>query len=295
MFNVKGSLVAIITPMHQDGSIDWKSLEELIEWHIQSGTDSIVAVGTTGESPTLNFEEHKAVIKFVVDKVNKRVPVIAGAGANSTEEAIELTVSAYQAGCDATLQVCPYYNKPPQRGLIAHFTAIAKAAPIPVVLYNVPGRTGCDINPQTTLELSKIPNICAIKEATDIKRLEEVRKLLPKESGFKIFSGEDGNCAEAVCKGFIDGVISVTANVAPAQMSQMMRLGLEGKTEEAMAINQKLEALHKNLFCEANPIPVKWAVNKLGKADKGIRLPLVELAEDKQELVVSALKQAGLI
>ena len=288
----QGSIVAIATPMHADGTIDWYKLEQLIEWHIQSGTNAIVSVGTTGESATLTFDEHKAVVRFTVDIVKKRIPVIAGAGANSTKEAVELTTSAYQGGADATLQVAPYYNKPPQRGLYAHFETIAHAVPLPVILYNVPSRTSCDIAPATTVALSKIGNIVGIKEASSLERLRELRPLFSRECAFKIFSGEDGNCAEAVCEGLIDGVISVTANVAPRDMSELMRLGLAGNKAACMAVNEKLLPLHQALFCEENPIPTKWALWRMGMIESGIRLPLVNLAEEKQAEVEAALKAA---
>lgn len=291
----QGSMVALITPMHADGAIDWHKLEQLIEWHIAEGTNAIISVGTTGESATLTFDEHKAVVRFTVDITKKRIPVIAGAGANSTKEAIELTISAYQGGCDATLQVTPYYNKPPQRGLYAHFEQIARAVPLPLILYNVPGRTACDITPETSAALAKIDNIIGIKEATPIKRLREMRSRFPRGSTFKIYSGEDGICAAAACEGLIDGVISVTANVAPKQMAAMMQAGLAGERSRCLAINDQLAELHKNLFAESNPIPVKWALHRLGRADTGIRLPLVPLHESHQSNVEAALQQANLL
>lgn len=291
----QGSMVALITPMHADGAIDWHKLEQLIEWHIAEGTDAIVSVGTTGESATLTFDEHKAVVRFTVDIVKKRIPVIAGAGGNATKEAIELTTSAYQGGCDATLQVAPYYNKPPQRGLYAHFEQIARAVPLPVILYNVPGRTACDIAPETSLALSKIANIVGIKEATPKERLIEMRKLFPKGNKFKIFSGEDGIAGQAVADGLIDGVISVTANIAPQLMHDMIQAGVKGDTATCLAINEKLTPLHHALFCESNPIPVKWALHLLGRADIGIRLPLVPLDESKYHELSTALKHANLL
>ncbi|SUO94584.1 4-hydroxy-tetrahydrodipicolinate synthase [Suttonella ornithocola] len=291
----QGSMVALATPMHTDGTIDWHKLEQLIEWHIQSGTDAIISVGTTGESATLDFDEHKAVVRFTVDIVKKRIPVIAGAGGNSTREAIELTVSAYQGGCDGTLQVAPYYNKPPQRGLYAHFEQIARAVPLPLVLYNVPGRTACDIAPETTVALAKIQNIVGIKEATPMTRLKELRPYFPKGNDFKIFSGEDGICAQAAVDDLIDGVISVTANVAPKIMSDMMRAGLAGDSTTCLSLNEQLAPLHKALFCETNPIPVKWALYRMGKADLGIRLPLVPLDEAFHNDIESALQHASLL
>lgn len=291
----QGSMVALTTPMHVDGAIDWHKLEQLIEWHIASGTDAIVSVGTTGESATLTFDEHKAVVRFTVDIVKKRIPVIAGAGGNATKEAIELTVSAYQGGCDATLQVAPYYNKPPQRGLYAHFEQIARAVPLPVILYNVPGRTACDIHVETTVALSKINNIVGIKEATPMERLKDIRPHFPRGSAFKIFSGEDGIAAQAAADGLIDGVISVTANVAPKQIHDMITAALNGDSATCLAINEQLAPLHKAMFLESNPIPVKWALNRLGKADNGIRLPLVPFAEQHYATMESALKHANLI
>lgn len=290
-----GSMVALVTPMHSDGKIDWQRLENLIEWHIQSGTNVLVAVGTTGESATLSFDEHKSVVRFFVEIVKKRIPVVAGAGANSTQEAIELALSAYQGGADGTLQVAPYYNKPPQRGLYAHFAHIARAVPLPHILYNVPGRCSCDIHPETTQALSKIDNIVGIKEATPIERLRELRPLFPKGNRFKIYSGEDGIACQAACEGLIDGVISVSANIAPKAMAEMMQAALSSNEEEAKRINEKLKALHQALFIEANPIPAKWALYRMGKIEKGIRLPLVELAEDKQAQIEQALHTAQLL
>lgn len=290
-----GSMVALVTPMHDDGTIDWQQLEQLIEWHIAEGTDVIVSVGTTGESATLTFDEHKAVVRFTVDIIKKRVPVIAGAGANSTQEAIELATSAYQGGCDATLQVTPYYNKPPQRGLYAHFSKIAHAVPLPMILYNVPSRSACAIEPETTLALSKVPNIIAIKEATDMAHLIRLRELIPFESDFKVFSGEDAICAEAACNKLISGVISVTANVAPKLMHEMMQAGLAGDRATCMALNQKLEAVHHAMFVETSPIAVKYALHKMGKIGNGIRLPLVSLDEKYDQVVDNALTSAGLL
>ncbi len=289
-----GSMVALVTPMHTDGTIDWHQLEQLIEWHIQEGTDAIVSVGTTGESATLDVDEHKSVIRFTVDIVNKRIPVIAGAGANSTKEAIELTTSAYQGGCDATLQVTPYYNKPPQRGLYAHFEQIARAGPLPLVLYNVPGRTACDIAPETVLALSKIDNIIGIKEASTLERLQVLRKLFPQGHAFKIFSGEDGICAQAVAEGLIDGVISVTANVAPRKMHDILASGLRGDRETCLALDRSLSDLHQALFLEANPIPVKWALHLMGKCSDGIRLPLMPLDTAHHDTLKAALISADL-
>ena len=290
-----GSMVALVTPMHNDTTIDWQRLERLIEWHITEGTDAIVTVGTTGESATLTFDEHKAVVRFTVDIVDKRIAVIAGAGANATREAIELTVAAYHGGCDATLQVAPYYNKPPQRGLYAHFEQIARAVPLPLVLYNVPGRTCCDIAPETTIALSKIGNIVAIKEASSMERLIALREHFPGGGDFKIFSGEDSISAEAAAAGSIDGVISVTANLAPAQMHELITAGIRGNREKCLALDKKLRRLHRAMFLEANPMAVKWALEKMGKIGSGIRLPLVPLEAKYHDEVTLALREACLI
>lgn len=290
-----GSMVALVTPMHKDGTIDWDRLERLIEWHITEGTDAIVAVGTTGESATLTFDEHKAVVRFTVDIVKKRIPVIAGAGANATREAIELTFSAYHGGCDATLQVTPYYNKPPQRGLYAHFAQIARAVPLPLILYNVPGRTCCDIAPETTIALSQIDNIVAIKEASSMERLVELRKHFPAGSAFRIFSGEDDISAEAAARGLIDGVISVTANIAPGQVHELITAGITGDREKCLAVNEPLKRVHRAMFIETSPLPVKWALEKMGRISGGIRLPLVLLEQKHHDEVISALRAARLI
>ena len=285
---IKGSIVALATPMHDDGSIHWPQLAQLVQWHIDSGTDAIVAVGTTGESATLNMDEHLAVVKFVTDQVAGRIPVIAGAGGNSTAEAIELATAAYHFGCNATLQVVPYYNKPPQRGLYHHYEKIAATVPMPHILYNVPGRTSCDLLPETVAELAKIDNIIGIKDASTYQRLEELSHLVPQ--GFLVLSGEDGIAARAYANGLIDGVISVTANVAPQLMAQMMN-----NLSQCEAINERLADLHEAMFCECNPLPVKWALHRLGKIGLGIRSPLVPLAEDKQPLVEAAMAKAGLL
>ena len=267
----RGSIVALVTPMLDNGNIDWQRLSRLVEWHIASGTDAIVAVGTTGESATLNPAEHKAVIRYVVKQAAGRVPVIAGAGGNATSEAIELALAAYDAGCAATLQVVPYYNKPPQRGLFAHFKAIAEAVPMPHLLYNVPGRTSCDLLPDTVAALAEIPNIVGIKEASNMARMVELRAVCP--AGFAILCGEDGLSAEALCNGTVDGVISVTANVAPDVMHAMTAAALAGEHERCYALNDRLKDLHEAMFYECNPLPVKWALARLGKIGGGIRLP----------------------
>lgn len=285
---IKGSIVALVTPMTADGAIHWDQLADLVEWHIASGSNALVAVGTTGESATLHKDEHLAVIKFITERVAKRIPVIAGAGGNSTAEAIELATASYHIGCDATLQVTPYYNKPPQRGLAAHYRAIAAAVPMPHILYNVPSRTGCDLKPETVRELATVANIIGIKEASNYERLEELSRTVPP--GFLVYSGEDGLASRALVNGLIDGVISVTANVAPALMAALM-----ANIGRAEALNERLAPLHETLFCESNPLPVKWALHRLGKIDPGIRLPLVPLAPEKQALVEAALYHAGLL
>ena len=289
----RGSIVALVTPMFADGSVDWNALAALIEWHCTSGTDAIVAVGTTGESATLSPAEHKAVIRFTVEKAAGRVPVIAGTGGNSTSEAIDLSLAAYDAGCAATLQVVPYYNKPPQRGLYTHFKAVADAVPMPHLLYNVPGRTACDLLPDTVAALAKIPNIVGIKEASNMARMVELRAVCP--AGFAILCGEDGLSAEALCNGTVDGVISVTANLAPDIMHDMAAAGLAGEHNRCHALNDRLAPLHEAMFYECNPLPVKWALYRLGKIGAGIRLPLIPLAADVQPRVEAALRHAQLL
>ena len=282
-----GSMVALVTPMEADGSICWDSLEKLIEFHIESGTTAIVAVGTTGESATLSVKEHTKVIHFVVEKVNKRCPVIAGTGANATLEAIELTASAKAAGADACLLVTPYYNKPGQEGLYLHYTAIADQVDIPQILYNVPGRTACDMLPSTVARLAQHPNIVGIKEATgDISRVHDIRASVPDD--FSILSGDDASCLELIKAGG-QGVISVTANVMPAQMAAMCNAGLASDYDQADALQQSMMILHdKMLSVEANPIPVKWVLAEMGLIPDGIRLPLTWL-EAKHE---PALREA---
>lgn len=290
---ITGSIVALVTPMKDNGEIDWVGLDKVVDLHLDKGTDSIVAVGTTGESATLNCDEHCAVIKRVVERVNGRIPVIAGTGANSTTEAIELTHEAKNAGADACLLVTPYYNKPTQEGLYLHYKAIAEAVDIPQILYNVPGRTACDMQPETVLRLAQIPNIIGIKEATgDLDRARFLIANAPE--GFAIYSGDDATAIELIIAGG-QGNISVTANVAPAEMSEMCRLGLEGKAEEARSIQQKMMPLHTHLFIEANPIPVKWAMYEMGLMDKGIRLPLTVLSQESQPVVKQAMIDSGIL
>jgi len=285
---IQGSMVALVTPMNADNSLDWASLHKLVDWHLEQGTHAIVAMGTTGESATLSVEEHLAVVKKVVDQVNGRIPVIAGTGANSTSEAVELTQAAKEAGADACLLVTPYYNKPTQEGLFLHHQYIAQAVAIPQILYNVPGRTGVDMKTETALRIATLPNIIGIKEATgDLVRAKALIDQAPES--FAIISGDDATAVELILMGG-KGDISVTANVVPDQIARMCELALAGKAEEARAINQRLLPLHDAMFVESNPIPVKWAVEQLGFIKSGIRLPLTRLAEEYQAQVKAALQ-----
>ncbi len=286
-----GSMVALATPMEDSGAIDYPALNDLIEFHIDQGSDAIVAVGTTGESATLDFEEHCQVIRAVVDRVDGRVPVIAGTGANSTREAIELTLCAQESGADAALLVTPYYNKPTQEGLYQHHKLIAETVPLPQILYNVPGRTACDMLPDTVARLADVPNIIGIKEATgDLDRMREIRELCGDR--LDLYSGDDATGLEFLLAGG-KGVISVTTNVAPAAMSAMCAAAAAGEAERAREINQSLALLHERLFLEANPIPVKWAVQQLGLIKGGIRLPLTPLSEPFHAPLREAMEQAG--
>ncbi len=288
-----GSMVAIVTPMREDGSLDRDALKWLIDFHIENGTDAIVAVGTTGESPTLDMEEHCEVIRLVVEHARGRVRVIAGTGANSTTEAIELTRCAERAGADACLLVTPYYNKPTQEGLYRHHRAVAEAVPIPQILYNVPGRTGCDLLPETAERLAGIPNIIGIKEASG--KLERVREIRARcGERLDVYSGEDAIALESMLLG-ARGVISVTANVAPRLMHEMCAAARAGDTERARAIDAKLRGLHQSLFIESNPIPVKWALKEMGLIEGGIRLPLTPLSPPYHQTVRAALRAAGAI
>ncbi len=288
----EGSMVALVTPMRGDGSLDEASRNRLIEWHIESGTAAIVVAGTTGESATLDHSEHCDVIAQVVTHVNHRIPVIAGTGANATREAIELTRCAKEAGADACLLVTPYYNKPTQEGLYLHYKAVAEAVAIPQILYNVPGRTACDMQPETVVRLSRIPNIVGIKEASDLTR---VKTLLERvDAAFAIYSGDDGMAMEALLSG-ARGVISVTANVAPEPMREMCARALRGDRVGATIINDRLVPVHEALFVESNPIPVKWALHMMNRIPAGIRLPLTALSEPNRVPVRSALRTAGLI
>ncbi|MBV6288456.1 4-hydroxy-tetrahydrodipicolinate synthase [Pseudomonas aegrilactucae] len=289
---IAGSMVALVTPMDAQGRLDWDSLSKLVDFHLENGTHAIVAVGTTGESATLDVEEHIKVIEFVVKQVNGRIPVIAGTGANSTREAVELTRNAKNAGADACLLVVPYYNKPTQEGLYQHFKHIAEAVDIPQILYNVPGRTSCDMQAETVIRLSSVPNIIGIKEATgDLARAKAILDGVSKD--FIVLSGDDPTAVELILLGG-KGNISVTANVAPREMADLCNAALEGKADEARAINEQLMPLHKHLFIEANPIPVKWALVEMGLMHQGIRLPLTWLSDSCHDTVRQAMRQCGL-
>jgi 4-hydroxy-tetrahydrodipicolinate synthase len=284
-------MVALVTPMNSDGELDWDALEQLVEFHIDGGTDAIVAMGTTGESATLNEKEHCAVIQRVIKCVAGRVPVIAGTGANSTQEAIDLTRCAKEQGADAALLVTPYYNKPTQEGLYLHYKAVAEAVDIPQILYNVPGRTACDMLPETIGRLSSIENIIGVKEATgELDRLDSIKKV--SVEGFEIYSGDDSTCTEFILQGG-DGTISVTANIEPAQMHKMCEAAMAGDRELAEQLNSSLKPLHRDLFLEANPIPVKWALFEMGKIKDGIRLPLTSLSKQYRLTLNEALASAN--
>ncbi len=287
---IRGSLVALVTPMHADGSLDWAALDALLDWHIESGTDGIVAVGTTGESATLAVDEHCAVIARVIKRVAGRIPVIAGTGGNATAEAVELTREAQSLGADACLLVTPYYNKPPQEGLYQHYRHIAEAVSIPQILYNVPGRTGVDMLPATVARLADIDTITGIKEATgDLDRAREIIDIC--QGRMAVYSGDDATATELMLMGG-DGTISVTANVAPAQIAETARLALAGEAQAAYALDSKLAALNDALFLESNPIPVKWALADQGRIEHGLRLPLTPLAEQHHNAVRTALAEA---
>lgn len=290
---ITGSIVALVTPMHADTlEIDWPALDRLVEWHIEQGTDAIVAVGTTGESATLDVEEHSAVIGRVVDKSNGRIPVIAGTGANCTREAIELTRAAQKLGADACLLVTPYYNKPTQEGLYLHYKAIAEAVDIAQILYNVPGRTACDMQPETVVRLSAVDNIVGVKEATgDLERAALIIDKTPDD--FAVYSGDDHSARELMLLGG-QGDISVTANVAPKLMAQLCAAALQGNRDEALALDQKLLPLHNAMFVESNPIPAKWALSKMGLIDQAIRLPMTQLSKKNQVEVDAAIESLGL-
>ena len=288
---IQGSIVALVTPMDEHGAVDKESLKKLVHFHIDQGTDALVAVGTTGESATLDEDEHCDVIKAVVDYVEGKIPVIAGTGSNSTKEAINLTQRAKLAGADACLIVTPYYNKPTQKGLYLHYQAINDAVEIPQILYNVPGRTACDLLPETVGRLAKLKNIIGIKEATgDLSRVRTIRDMTGTD--FAIYTGDDASSREFCLLGG-NGSVTVTGNVAPKLVHEMIMAAMAGDAATALAIDSKLVALHKYLFIQANPIPVKWAVAQMGLMAKGIRLPLTWLTEDCFDVLTDAMSQAG--
>ena len=289
----RGSMVALITPMHEDGSLDAGALQRLVEFHLDQGTDAIVAMGTTGESATLDEEEHCAVLRQVVEFAAGRIPVIAGTGANATSEAIHLSECAKACGAAAGLSVTPYYNKPTQEGLYRHFKTIAEAVDLPLILYNVPGRTACDLQPETVARLAQVPGIIGIKEATgDLGRVGRLRALCGPD--FELYSGDDASARPFLLAGG-QGVISVTANVAPRAMHEMCAAALAGDPRAAAERDAPLTALHQALFVESNPIPVKWAVHELGLVEAGIRLPLTWLSEGARPRVREAMVQAGVL
>jgi 4-hydroxy-tetrahydrodipicolinate synthase len=289
---ITGSLVAIVTPMHEDGRLDMARFRELIDWHVAEGTDGIVVVGTTGESPTVDFDEHKELIRVAVDHAKGRIPIVAGTGGNSTAEAVELTESAKKAGATACLSVVPYYNKPTQEGLYRHFRKVAESVDLPMILYNVPGRTVADLGNDTAMRLAQVPGIIGIKDATaNIERGTDLVKRAPR--GFAVYSGEDATALALILLGG-QGVISVTANVAPRLMHEMCAAALVGDVKKARDINLRLLGLHQKLFVEANPIPAKWALAQMGRIEPGLRLPLTPLAEKFHEAVRGALAEAGI-
>ncbi|MFP5460816.1 MAG: 4-hydroxy-tetrahydrodipicolinate synthase [Gammaproteobacteria bacterium] len=290
---IKGSLVAIVSPMHEDGSLDFDAYRKLIDWHVAEGTAAIVAVGTTGESPTVDVDEHVELIRVAVEHSAGRVPVIAGTGGNSTREAIELTEHAKKVGAQGTLQVVPYYNKPTQEGMYRHFRAVAEAVDLPMIVYNVPGRTVADLSNETTLRLAQVPGIVGLKDATgDIARGSALLAALPGH--FAVYSGNDDSALALMAMGG-HGIISVTANVAPGQVARMCELALAGDWAGALAINRKLLPLHFDLFVEPNPVPVKWALAEMGRIRGGIRLPMIPLSEGKRATVRAALASAGVL
>lgn len=290
---IEGSIVALVTPMEEDGAIDWLALDRVVDFHLENGTNAIVAVGTTGESPTLPVEEHIEVINRVIKRVSGRIPVIAGTGSNSTAEAVEWSQHAREVGADACLLVTPYYNRPTQEGMYRHFKLIADSVDIPQILYNVPGRTTCDLLPDTLDRLASHPNIVGIKEATgDLERGREVIERCSDR--LIVYSGDDATAMELMLMG-ARGDISVTANVAPRKMAEMCKAAIAGDRETAERINAKLEPLHRDLFVEANPIPVKWAVEQLGLIKGGIRLPLTPLSEQYREMILRAMQQAEVL
>jgi len=290
---IVGSIVALVTPMQEDGSVDYPALRKLIDWHILEGTDCIGVVGTTGESPTVSVEEHCEIIRVSVEHAKGRVPIMAGTGGNSTAEAIELSRFAKQVGADCSLSVVPYYNKPSQEGIYRHFKAIAEAVEIPMVLYNVPGRTVADMQVETVLRAAQLPGVVGIKEASgEIDRAAWLIKRAPK--GFSIYSGDDSTAIALMLLGG-HGNVSVTANVAPRAMHELCVAAVEGKVREATAIHLKLLPLHKQLFCESSPAPTKWAMARLGLCGPALRLPITPLTDAGQQLVGEALRESGLL
>jgi 4-hydroxy-tetrahydrodipicolinate synthase len=289
---MSGSLVAIVTPMHEDGSLDLDAYRRLIDWHVEEGTSAIVAVGTTGESATVDPQEHVELIRVAVEAARGRVKVVAGSGGNSTREAIELTTHAKRVGADASLQVVPYYNRPTQEGMYRHFRAVAEAVDLPIVLYNVPSRTAADLSVDTALRLAQVPGIAGIKDASgDLSRVVEMRRR--GRADFLQYSGNDDTALAFMLLGG-QGVISVTANVAPRAMSQLCAAALAGDVARARALNERLMPLHLRLFTEPNPIPAKWALARLGRIGTGIRLPLVPLSAPAQDLVAAAMRESGI-
>ena len=290
---IQGSLVAIVTPMHADGSLDLPGLRKLIDWHIAEGTDGIVIVGTTGESPTVTVDEHCELIKVAVEHTNKRIPIIAGTGGNSTAEAIELTRYAKSAGADATLLVVPYYNRPTQEGMYQHFKKIAEAVDLPTILYNVPGRTVADMSNDTIVRLSGVPGIIGVKDATgNLGRGIDLLRLVPPS--FAVYSGDDATAmALMLCGGM--GNISVTANIAPRAMHELCAAAIAGNIAEAIRINNRMMPLHNKLFVEPNPVPLKWAMQEIGLIEAGMRLPLVPLAAEFHAVVRAAMRESGVL
>ena len=293
MTKIQGSLVAIVTPMHADGSLDLPCLRKLIDWHISEGTDGIVIVGTTGESPTVSVDEHCELIRVAVEHADKRIPIIAGSGGNSTQEAITLTQFAKDIGADASLQVVPYYNRPTQEGMYQHFKKIAESVDIPVILYNVPGRTVADMSNETILRLAQVPGIIGVKDATgNIGRGTDLIRQAP--ASFAVYSGDDPTAmALMFCGG--KGNISVTANVAPRAMHELCVAAMKGDVKTAVEINNRMIPLHNKLFVEPNPLPVKWALVEMGLIPEGIRLPLVALADQYHETVRAAMRESGIL
>ena len=298
MYKLKGSIVALVTPMESDGSIAWQSLFDLIDWHVESGTSGLVLVGTTGESATIDVAEHVQIIEQSSKHAKERIPIIAGTGANSTKEAIYLTSAAKKAGADAALLVTPYYNKPSQEGLLAHYLEIANQVDIPQILYNVPARTGCDLLPETVLKLSTHKNIVGLKEATgDMSRLEDLKEVLGNQitnESFLLYSGDDPTAMQFILNGG-SGTISVTANIVPKEIAEICNLALQGRSKEVIPLNAKLEELNKFLFIESNPIPVKWMLYKLGKIPSGLRLPLTTLNSKYHHKMEILLQELSLL